>query len=119
MTTHIMPVSLRPVLLVPTMNLTRRGRFVFVGLPVITGSVALLVIAAIFLMPSTVKAGTAEVSEPTTYSVTVHNGDSLWEVAAQVGGERDRRDVIDDIVELNDLTSSQLTAGQVLEVPVN
>ena len=42
---------------------------------------------------------------------------SLWEIAVAADPDRDPREVMDDIAELNGLTSSQLSAGQVLEVP--
>ena len=54
-------------------RLTRRGRFFLVGLPFVTGAAALLVVAAVFLVPSTVKASTAPVAEPVTHSVTVQS----------------------------------------------
>lgn len=51
-------------------------------------------------------------------SVTVHTGDSLWQLAQQhtpAGG--DPREVVADIIELNQLTSTTLQAGQVLVMP--
>lgn len=99
------------------LNLTRRGRFVFIGLPVITGAAALLAVAVIFLMPSTVHAGTEAVGDPATRTVTVQSQQSLWEIARAADPQRDTREVMDDIVELNDLASSVLSSGQLLEVP--
>ena len=55
--------------------------------------------------------------EPVTQSVTVQARQSLWEIAVAADPDRDPREVMDDIAELNGLTSSQLSAGQVLEVP--
>lgn len=99
------------------LNLTRRGRFVFIGLPVITGAAALLAVAVIFLMPSTVHATTEPVGQPATRTVTVQSQQSLWQIARAAGPQRDTREVMDDIVELNDLSSSVLSSGQLLEVP--
>ena len=79
------------------LTLTRRGRFVLVGLPLLTGAAALVVLAVVFLVPSTASAG----SDP-------HVG---------ADPQRDPRDVMDEIVELNDLRSSALVAGQELVVP--
>ena len=99
------------------LHLTRRGRFVFIGLPVITGAAALLAVAVIFLMPSTVRASTDPIGEPATRTVTVQSRQSLWEIARTADPRRDTREVVADIVELNDLSSSVLASGQLLEVP--
>ena len=99
------------------MRLTRRGRLLLIGLPVVTGAAALLVVAAVFLLPPTVNASTDPVGEPVTQSVTVQARQSLWEIAVAADPDRDPREVMDDIAELNGLSSSQLSAGQVLEVP--
>lgn len=97
--------------------LTRRGRLVLLGLPVLAGSAALVVLAVIFLVPSTATATSEPVTGPGTELATVHPGQSLWDLAVQADPERDPRDVMDEIVELNDLDSSLLHAGQLLEVP--
>ena len=99
------------------LHLTRRGRFFLIGLPFVTGAAALLVVAAVFLLPSTVKASTEPADAPMTHSVTVQANQTLWEIAAVVDPQRDTRAVISDIAELNGLTSPTLYTGQVLEVP--
>lgn len=98
-------------------HLTRRGRLFLIGLPFVTGAAALLVVAAVFLLPATVKASTDSVTEPVTRSVTVQSNQTLWEIAASADPQRDTREVMSDIAELNGLSSPSLTAGQVLEVP--
>ncbi|MGQ1837199.1 LysM peptidoglycan-binding domain-containing protein [Kocuria turfanensis] len=97
--------------------LTRRGRLVLLGLPVLAGSAALVVLAVIFLVPSTATATSEPVTGAGTEQATVHPGQSLWDLAVLADPERDPRDVMDEIVELNDLDSSVLQAGQLLEVP--
>lgn len=99
------------------MQLTRRGRFFLIGLPFVTGAAALLVVAAAFLLPPTVKASTEPAGAPVTHSVTVQADQTLWEIAAVADPQRDTREVMNDIAELNGLTSSTLHTGQVLEVP--
>jgi hypothetical protein len=99
------------------LTLTRRGRLLFHGLPVLTGAAALVVLAVIFLVPSTATATSAPVTGADTERTTVHPGQSLWDLAVAADPERDPRDVMDEIVELNDLATSVLVAGQVLEVP--
>ncbi|RKQ33330.1 LysM peptidoglycan-binding domain-containing protein [Kocuria tytonis] len=100
-----------------SLRLTRRGRLFLIGLPFVTGAAALLVVAAVFLLPATVKASTDHVSEPVTHSVTVQAHQTLWDIAVAADPARDTREVMDDIAELNGLSSSVLSAGQVLEVP--
>lgn len=117
MTTSLRPAVARKPTAAGRLNLTRRGRFVFIGLPVITGAAALLAVAVIFLMPSTVHAGTEAVGDPVARTVTVQSQQSLWEIARAADPQRDTREVMDDIVELNDLSSSALSSGQPLEVP--
>ncbi|KUG61174.1 hypothetical protein AVL61_08490 [Kocuria rosea subsp. polaris] len=99
------------------LTLTRRGRLVFLGLPVLAGSAALVVLAVIFLVPSTATATSEPVPGPGTEQATVFPGQSLWELAVTADPDRDPREVMDEIVELNDLDSSVLVAGQLLEVP--
>lgn len=117
MTTRILPRSIGSTTLARPLQLTRRGRFVLVGLPLITGTAALIVIAVIFLMPSTVKASTNAVEGPITRTVTVQPDETLWNIAMAADPQRDTREVMADIAELNDLSSSALTVGQSLEVP--
>ena len=66
MTTRILPTSARSIARAPKLNLTRRGRFVFIGVPLITGAAALLVVAVIFLLPTTVQANSEPVGDPVT-----------------------------------------------------
>ena len=99
------------------LTLTRRGRLLLHGLPVITGAAALVVLVVIFLVPSTATATSAPVTGADTERTTVHPGQSLWDLAVAADPGRDPRDVMDEIVELNDLATSVLVAGQVLEVP--
>ena len=99
------------------LQLTRRGRFFLIGLPFVTGAAALLVVAAVFLLPPTVKASTEPAGAPVTHGVTVQADQTLWEIAAVADPQRDTREVMNDIAELNGLTSSTRHTGQVLEVP--
>ena len=106
------------------MELTRRGRFVFVGLPALLAA-ALLLLAACALAVGTL-ASPAQASashEPIdmadyAVSVTVLQGESLWSIASAADPSRDIRDVVSDIVVLNDLTTGVVQAGQRLYVPL-
>lgn len=99
------------------MSLTRRGRFVFFGLPVLSAVVVLAVALMMFLVPGTAQAGT-ENAASTTQSVVVGSGDTLWDIARDVDSSADVRVTMDKINDLNDLGSGQVTPGQRLIVPI-
>lgn len=91
----------------PALRMTRRGRLVVLAL-------ALLVV----LLPGAWRAvATAQVEGPTTVSVTVQPGDTLWGIAAEIDPGADPRALIAEIREMNALTQSGLVPGQVLVVP--
>ena len=90
-------------------RLTRRGRLVLL---------ALLAVALIALLGVTRTAvAWAEPNGPTTRTVVVQAGDSLWGIARTVDPQRDPRAVIAEIEELNDLDAAPVVAGQALLVP--
>jgi len=91
-----------------SIRLTRRGRLVLM---------VLLAIALVALLGVTRTAvAWAEPSGPTTRTVVVQAGDSLWEIARTVDPQRDPRAVIAEIEDLNDLDAA-VVAGQALLVP--
>jgi LysM domain len=99
-------------------RLTRRGRLV--------RSAAAMAIAVVALVSAIgrVDAGVARAGAPAatsapvaTASVVVEQGDSLWEIAASLAPDRDPRDVIHEIRDLNGLRGSLIQPGQVLLVP--
>lgn len=100
-------------------QLTRRGRLLFIGLPVMLATAAVAMSLLILIAPANVTASTEPVQGSGTEIVTVGAGESLWEVAHSADATRDTRVVIAEIVELNDLTSQSVTTGQQLVVPAN
>lgn len=92
------------------LKLTRRGRLA-----------ATLVTAALLVGVATVGAQNALAGDgattPTTATVVVQPGDTLWSVATATVPGADPRDVIIDIQQLNGLSGSQVSAGQTLVVP--
>lgn len=104
---------------VARVHLTRRGRLLLVGLPVMMATAAVAIALLIIVAPATVTASTDPVQGPGTEVVTVGSGDSLWEVAHAADSSRDTRVVIAEIMELNDLEQQAVTAGQKLLVPAN
>jgi LysM repeat protein len=89
------------------LRLTRRG-VVVLGLAVAALAVALLSLAAL----SAPSAGAGPGPQPAT--VTVHQGDTLWAIAARVAPDRDPRAEVAQLQRRNHLDGVALTPGQVL-----
>lgn len=95
-------------------HLTRRGRATLLAL-----LVAVLLAAFSLGRANTQAAGVANDGPvPTVGQITVEPGESLWAVARRVAPRNDPREVMAQIVRLNDLTDSQLQVGQQLLLPV-
>ena len=91
-------------------RLTRRGRMV-----VAVAWLALVIIAAV---PIVGAVGTDAVPASTTVTITVTDGDTLWDIARVANPEDDPRETVTAIVELNDLDSAAgVRAGDRLVVP--
>ena len=92
------------------LRLTRRGRVVLL----------LLLVGLAFVAFSTARtatqAGTGPAAPATRY-VTVHPGETLWQIARSVAPADDPRDTVDRIRDLNGLDTTVVQAGQRLVVP--
>ncbi len=99
-------------------HLNRRGRFLFVGFPVIVLA-ALAAVAAVFFGAHGMAPAAASDDQPVAdvETVTVNYGDTLWSIAGRTAPESPRNEAILRIGELNDLDSGDLQPGQVLFVP--
>lgn len=101
----------------PPLRLTRRGRLVLLGMPLMLAAVVIVLMAGIFSPQA--KAGTlGGASAGYAATVTVMAGQSLWSIAAQADPQRDPRDVVNDILAMNKLASAVLQPGQQLFVPL-
>ena len=78
--------------------------------------ISTFVVALLLLLASSVRAAGPE---PTTVDYRVRSGDSLWTIAAEMTPTADVRDVVAQIALLNDLDSSVIHPGQVLEIPAS
>jgi hypothetical protein len=99
------------------LRLTRRGRIVLVGVPLILLAVLLLSLAGLFHSPAKASDSAADLAVTPTVTVTVQPGQSLWSIAGAVAPDRDARDVVADIVQLNNLSAGAVLPGQQLFVP--
>ena len=94
-----------------TLRITTRGRIVLV-------TIIALAIVAVSLMLATPIASAGNEDVPNTYEyITVLSGDTLWDIAAEVDPSADPRDVVAEIMALNQLSSAALTPGQNLAIP--
>jgi hypothetical protein len=95
------------------LRITRRGRRV-VGAAVALGAAG-IVAAGLLLGPGAVASDHA--ADVSFAQVTVEGGESLWQVASEIAPTKDPRDVVSDLVRLNNLPSAEVAAGQTLAVP--
>ncbi|WP_245186097.1 LysM peptidoglycan-binding domain-containing protein [Frigoribacterium sp. PvP032] len=95
------------------LRITRRGRRV-VGAAVALGATG-IVAAGLLLGPGAVASDQA--ADVSFAQVTVEGGESLWQVASEIAPTKDPRDVVSDLVRLNNLPSAEVAAGQTLAVP--
>ena len=98
------------------LRLTRRGRLVFIGLPLMLTAAAALTVLGFFTAPAMASSGGPEVTR--TVQVSVAAGESLWGLAQEFAPERDPRDVVADIMELNNLSEARIPVGAQLYIPV-
>lgn len=99
----------------PKLRLTRRGR-------IVVGGLLTVLTAAVFAFIAVVSAPQAVASNEASAAdfgyVVVQPGESLWSVATQIDPSSDPRDVIAEIVRLNQLDGSGIIAGQPIAVPL-
>jgi hypothetical protein len=98
------------------LRITRRGRAVVTFLV----AVPLAIAAAAFglgALGTSAAAGSASGPAASFQYVTVDPGESLWQVAETVAPTADPRDVVADILTLNNLSSGDVQAGQRLAIP--
>jgi LysM repeat protein len=94
-----------------TLRITRRGRFVLAAM------IALPVVAVSLLVTSPgALAESAPASNDFEY-VTVMSGDTLWTIAELIDPTGDPRDMVAELMTLNQLTSASLSPGQELAIP--
>jgi len=97
----------------PRLRITRRGRAVLTVLIAVP-----LAVAAIIGGAGAISANGTDAAGSTHYSyVTVHSGESLWQLAQEVAPKADPRDVVAEISNLNGLDSGVIQPGQRLAIP--
>ena len=99
------------------LKLTRRGRIVFIGVPLVLLAALILSLSGFFNAPAKAAESVTDLALTPTVSVTVQPGESLWAIAETVAPERDPRDVVAAIVQLNNLDAARVVPGQALFIP--
>jgi LysM repeat protein len=99
------------------LRLTRRGWIVLVVLPLMLLAAFLMSLSGFLTSPAKAADTVSQLSVTPTLTVTVQQGQSLWAIAGTVAPERDPRDVVADIVQLNNLDGGAVNPGQQLFVP--
>ena len=98
------------------LRLTKRGRAVFTTL----AALPLVIAAFLFALNGGSASASLESSvQPGveyTY-VTIAAGESLWAIAEDIAPAADPRDVVNDILEFNGMSSAELFPGQRLALP--
>ncbi|MDA8370562.1 MAG: LysM peptidoglycan-binding domain-containing protein [Nocardiopsaceae bacterium] len=101
-------------------RLTRRGRVVLISVAsaAVTAVLSLLFLTAAAAGASASGAPTESLLlRPESTTVTVRDGDTLWEIAERVRPDADPRRTVHEIVRINELTDPELTPGQELTLP--
>lgn len=105
----------RPTTTTTHLRLTRRGRTVFTTLaavPLVLGAIG------VALNGGMAAAGDSAAGTGVSFDyVTIQAGQSLWQLAETIAPAQDPRDVIADIVHLNQLSSEAVQPGQRLALP--
>ncbi|WP_024356277.1 hypothetical protein [Leucobacter chironomi] len=98
------------------LRLTRRGRVVFGSLVTVLVA-ALLALVATFAAPQALASVSAADQQQFHY-VVVQPGASLWSLATELDPAADPRDLVAEIVQLNQLDGSGIEAGEAIAVPL-
>ena len=93
-------------------RLTRRGRFL--ARMAVIASLSILLLAGFSL--ATGSQASSQSSDSPYIKVTVKPGETLWSIAAKIS-DGDRRELVDEIIEVNNLKSPEVNAGHKLFLP--
>jgi hypothetical protein len=94
------------------LRLTRRGRIVLFFLVTVP-----LVAAAFFAVTNGGQATATNEDGAALQHITVSSGQTLWQIAGEIAPKADPREVVADIVQLNQLGSGDIQAGQRIAIP--
>jgi len=97
------------------LRLTPRGRTV--ARSAVVASLSILLLSG-FSMLSGASAGSERAAASSPYmKITVKPGESLWSIAAKIDPSADRRDLVEELISINNLSSPKVEAGEKIFVP--
>ncbi len=96
-------------------RLTPRGR-ALARLAVVS-SLSILLLAGFSLFSGATAGSEDSVSTTPYVKITVKPGETLWSIASNLNGTGDRRDLVDELIEVNRLKSPEVVAGQKIYIP--
>ncbi|CAO1651011.1 LysM peptidoglycan-binding domain-containing protein [Salinibacterium sp. NSLL150] len=99
----------------PRLRLTTRGRVVLMTL----AATPLVIAALLISLNSGGAAATLESNENAFVYVDVAAGQSLWNIAEQHAPGHDPREVVAQLIEVNQMSSADIFAGQELAIPAS
>lgn len=78
-----------------------------------------MLIAITFIFSAFISTGATASKISDTECYRVSRGDTLWEIASECNTQDDDvRDIMDDIMKLNDMKSAELHVGDIIIIPV-
>ena len=112
-----MTIAINPSPLVSQSQLRLTPRGGALARLTVVSSLSILLLAG-FSLFSGASAGSSDSVSTTPYmKITVKPGETLWSIAANLSGSGDRRDLVDELIEVNRLKSPELVAGQKIYIP--
>ena len=96
------------------LHLTSRGRAVFS----VAGAVVISAAMAAVILGGATATASGENSSTTFEYIQVEAGQSLWQLAETVAPDADPRDVVYEIVKLNQLVTAEVQPGQQIALPL-
>ena len=111
-----MSIAVRVPAMVPRshLRLTIRGRAVFS----VAGAVVISTAMAAVILGGATATASDENSATTFEYIEVEAGQSLWQLAETVAPDADPRDVVYEIVKLNQLVTAEVQPGQQIALPL-
>ncbi|MBM3720735.1 MAG: LysM peptidoglycan-binding domain-containing protein [Actinobacteria bacterium] len=97
------------------LRLTPRGRAV--ARLAVVSSLSILLLAGFSLFSGATAGSTDSISTTPYMKITVKPGETLWSIAANLSRSGDRRDLVDELIEVNRLKSPEVVAGQKIYIP--
>ena len=97
------------------LRLTPRGRFV--ARLAVVASLSILLLSAYSALTGAT-AGSEESSQSDGYvKVSVKPGETLWSIASRIDPQGDAREIVDEIMQINNLQSPRIEAGEKIFLP--